>query len=425
MAVFESQRDGEAAEAREARIAELRARRRKRLRWLAWRSGIAVGVLGLLAVGLAYWLLTTLGGRDFLLAQIQARLPAGTVFEWRAAEGPASGPLTLYDVRFVYQACPDRDEEPVPFGDCDEPLTLSFEAARVMLDPDIRPLFGRRLRLDALEVDDARLLLPPGSDEPFELPTWPGSLPQIGPLPLALQADRIDIRDFEVIGAEGPLIDVRSASGALDASNGALRVDNLLVDSDRGAFRVHGHYLPDQDYRMDLVASALLPAPAGRTRPRLGLVARGDVNDLAIAVRGHAPAPLAIDLTLRGGERRAGGWAWMPRRSTLPCWRAARPAPRRCACCWRRMASAARPTCKVGSAMASWRRSSTRRRCNSRTRCWNCARCGWTRWMAASACAAAPTSRTASGHRGSSRCRRATCSGAAVPTRPPARCRPR
>ena len=306
MAVFESQRDGEAAAAREARIAELRARRRKRLRWLAVRSGIVIGVLGLLAVGLVYWLLTTLGGRDFLLAQIQARLPAGTVFEWRAAEGPASGPLILHDVRFVYQACPDRDEEPVPFGDCDEPLTLSFEAARVMLDPDIRPLFGRRLRLDALEVDDARLLLPPGSDEPFELPRWPDSLPQIGPLPLALQADRIAIRNFEVVGAEGPIIDVHRATGALDASNGELRVDNLVVDSDRGAFRVHGEYLPDQDYRMDLVASALLPAPAGRTRPRLGLVARGDVNDLTIALRGHAPAPVAVDLTLRGGERP--GW---------------------------------------------------------------------------------------------------------------------
>ena len=42
MAVFESQRDGEAAAAREARIAELRARRRKRLRWLAVRSGIGL-----------------------------------------------------------------------------------------------------------------------------------------------------------------------------------------------------------------------------------------------------------------------------------------------------------------------------------------------------------------------------------------------
>lgn len=310
MAIFRARRGIDpnlSPEEREARIAELRARRRKRARVLALRSGIVVGVLGLLAVGLVYWLLMTLGGRDFLLAQISARLPPGTTFEWRAAEGPATGPLTLYDVRFVYQACPDRDEEPVPFGDCDEPLTLSFEAGRVMLDPDIRPLFGRLLRLDALEIDDARLTLPPSADdEPFELPTWPDVLPQIGPLPLAMQADAIRIQRFEVVGADGPIIDVRSATGALDARDGQLRVDNLVVDSDLGRFAVNGEYLPDDDYRMDLVASAVLPAPPGRTRPRFGLVARGDVTELAVAIRGNAPAPVRADLTLRGRDRP--GW---------------------------------------------------------------------------------------------------------------------
>lgn len=306
--VFRSHRDPDASpEAREARIAELRARRRKRLRWLAIRSAFVVGGLALLAAGLLYWLLMTLGGRDFLLAQIVARLPAGTTFEWRDAEGPATGPLTLHDVRFVYRSCPDRDGEPVPFGGCETPDALSFQAARVMIDPDIRPLLGKLLRLDALEIDGGRLQLPPSRDDtPFELPSWPDALPQIGPLPLAMQADAIRIDGFEVIGAEGPIIDIRSATGALDARDGRLHVENLVVDSDRGRFAVHGDYVPSEDYRMDLVASAVLPAPAGRTRPRIGLAAHGDATELGVAIRGNAPAPVSADLSLRGRDRP--GW---------------------------------------------------------------------------------------------------------------------
>ena len=66
-----------------------------------------------------------------------------------------------------------------------------FTARRVYLDLALRPLLGRRLRLDALEISDATLDLP-ASDEPFELPRWPDVLPQIGP-PLALQADDVGV----------------------------------------------------------------------------------------------------------------------------------------------------------------------------------------------------------------------------------------
>jgi translocation and assembly module TamB len=41
---------------------------------------------------LAYWLLTTIGGRDLLLRQIVARLPANATLTWEQAEGPARGP---------------------------------------------------------------------------------------------------------------------------------------------------------------------------------------------------------------------------------------------------------------------------------------------------------------------------------------------
>ncbi|MDQ3495189.1 MAG: translocation/assembly module TamB, partial [Pseudomonadota bacterium] len=262
-------------EQREARIAELRAQRHVRLRRLALRSAIGAGVLVLLLALVAYWALTTLGGRNFLLGQIVSRLPAGTELTWRDAEGPAAGPLVLHDVRLVVRSCPDRDGEPVPFGLCTDPDTLTFTARRIRLDPDIRPLFGRLLRLDVLEVDSATLDLP-RSDKPFELPRWPESLPRIEP-PLDLQVDAITIDGLVVTRAGAPTIDIARVRGGLDARAGRLRLDQVVVDSDRGLFRVDGDYAPRDNYATDLTASALLPAPAGRTRPRLGLVARGDL----------------------------------------------------------------------------------------------------------------------------------------------------
>ena len=286
-------------EEREARIAELRARRRARARTLAIRSGIGALVLALLGLAALYWLLMTLGGRDFLLSQVVARLPAGTTLEWQRAEGPASGPLTMHGVRFVQQVCPDRDGEPVPHGQCTAPRALTFGARRVTLDPDIRPLLGRLLRLDRLEVEGATLDVPPSADEPFELPRWPEVLPQVNP-PLGLQVDAIVVDGFAVTRAGEPLVDVRTLRGGLDAREGVLRLQDVVVDSDRGRFAARGEYAPGEDYRMDLTVSALLPAPAGRTRPRLGLVARGDVSALDIALAGHVPAPVRAHLALRG-----------------------------------------------------------------------------------------------------------------------------
>ncbi|MEO6264077.1 MAG: hypothetical protein ABIO58_03795, partial [Luteimonas sp.] len=76
------------------------AARRALTRRIALRSALGSLALALGLVLFLWWLLTSFGGRDFLLAQIVARLPAGTTLTWRQAEGPASGPLTLQGVRF-------------------------------------------------------------------------------------------------------------------------------------------------------------------------------------------------------------------------------------------------------------------------------------------------------------------------------------
>ena len=290
-------------EERERRIAELREKRHRRLTVLAWRSAfIAVGIALVVALVL-YWLLTTVRGRDVLLNQIASRLPAGAELTWERAEGPASGPMTLHGVHFslprqLDPECVASDEASCEMGE------IMFDADMVVLDPALRPLFGRRLRMDAMVVRGATLDLP-RSDTPFKLPEWPESLPEIAP-PLELQADAIEVDDFTVTRDGAPLIEIRKARGGIDASDGRLHVEHLIVASDRGRFTLDGDYAPADDYRMDLTATAVLPAPTGRTAPSLGLVARGDLAHLEIALAGKAPAPLDATLVLdddTNGER--------------------------------------------------------------------------------------------------------------------------
>ena len=269
-------------EEREERIAELRSKRRARVRFLAIRTGVLTAVLVVVLIGVVYWLVSTIAGRDALLSQVVQRLPANASLTWRSAEGPVRGPLTMHDMRFTYDA-------------------IVFTAERVTLEPALLPLLGKHLRLDALQVENATLDLPP-SDEPFELPRWPDSLPQINP-PLALTADDIQIDGFRISSAGEPTITIRRLRGGLEAQPGSLHLENIAVDSDRGRFTAHGDYKPADNYRSDLLATAVLPAARGRTPARLGLVVRGDLDEMDIGIAGRAPGVVRATLVLRGKDR--------------------------------------------------------------------------------------------------------------------------
>jgi translocation and assembly module TamB len=267
--------------------AERSKARRAFARKLALRSMLAALALGVLAFALLYWLLTSIGGRDVLLAQVVARLPPGATLTWERAEGPVSGPLTMHGVRFDYASDPARPTR-----------RITFTARSIHVDPALRPLLGRTLRLDALDIRGATLEIPE-SEEPFEFPRWPESLPAIEP-PLALQADTIHIDGLRVTQSGVPMVDVRSARGGLRASRGSLHVEHVNVDSDVGRFAMHGDYVPRARYRTDFTATAVLPTQGGRTAPRFGIVARGDVSKLDVAIAGRLPAPARATLTLRG-----------------------------------------------------------------------------------------------------------------------------
>ena len=267
----------------------------RRRRWLA----AAVGAL-LLAAGLGlllYWLLATVGGRDALLAQVAARLPPGARLTWRTAEGPLAGPLVLRGVRLTLPRPRDARCRPTPQAPC-ATGTLVFTADRLRVQPALRPLLARTLRLQALEVRGAHLVLP-RDDTPFELPRWPQVLPQIA-LPLTLEVAALRIDDLRVQREDAPLLHVRHAGGGLQAGDGWLRVPQLQAETDRGQFRLQGEYRPRDRYRSDLVATAVLPAPAGHSLPRLGLVVRGDLARMDVALAGRLPGPTRATLTLRG-----------------------------------------------------------------------------------------------------------------------------
>src|SRR3546814_6584111 len=79
-------------------------------------------------------------------------------------------------------------------------------------------------------VEGAALDLP-STDSPFELPTWPEVLPDIDP-PLGLQADTIQIDDFRVSREGEHVIDIRRVRGGLDAREGSLHLEHVVVRSE-------------------------------------------------------------------------------------------------------------------------------------------------------------------------------------------------
>src|SRR3546814_6228900 len=68
--------------------------------------------------------------------------------------------------------------------------------------------------------------------------SWPEVHPDINP-PLGLQADAIQIDDFRVSREGEHVIDIRRVRGGLDAREGSLHLEHVVVDSDRGRFTAH------------------------------------------------------------------------------------------------------------------------------------------------------------------------------------------
>ncbi|HEU0153428.1 MAG TPA: translocation/assembly module TamB domain-containing protein [Arenimonas sp.] len=252
------------------------------------RAGIGLGLLALAAGTLLFWLLATGGGRDELLGRLLRALPPDAL-QYSRAEGTVSGPLVLHDV--VYR----QDG-------------LAFRARRVMLDARVLPVLGRRLQLDALEVDDAELILPPAEDAPFALPEWPGVLPRLA-VPLDLRATRFTIDGFVLRqGDAAPWSLARAEGSDLHLVDGGLRLGALDATHANGRLSLSGEYLPDRNFRTQLKGRLDLPATDTLPAASLAFDGQGDLDRFALEAAGTLPERSALTLSLADGGGAAPAW---------------------------------------------------------------------------------------------------------------------
>lgn len=269
------------------------------MNWRRWLLGGGIVVFALLLVlGCALaWLLNSTGGRDWALQRAVASLPANSHLHWAQAEGNLAGPLTLRGVELAMPI--QRDSDCVPQVQIACAMgTLRLHVNTLTLRAAILPLLTRTLRIESLILADVQLDLP-RDDTRFKLPKWPDVLPRLD-LPLTVQADAIAIDRFAIAQEGERQIILNTVRGGVRVAPGALHIEHLQADTDRGQFSVRGDYRPRDNYRSDLRASAVLPAPAGQSAPQLQLQAQGDLSSLNVNLNGHAPAPLQAHLNLQG-----------------------------------------------------------------------------------------------------------------------------
>ncbi len=247
-----------------------------------------------LAVSLALlWLLYTASGRDTVLHQLAAHLPAGSRLQWQQAEGRLAGPLRLQGLRLEMPkqrnaACTPTPDMPCSMG------TLHAHIEHAELDLALTPLLWRRLQLNTLTLRSITLDLP-ASNTPFELPQWPDVLPTLE-LPLSVYADAIAIDAFTLLQDSNPQLTLHRLRGGVRLGNGWAHFRHLQLDTDYGALHVHGRYAPRQNFRTDLHASATLkdnPVP-------VTLQAQGDLNAFTMEAEGKLPGATRLTLNLQG-----------------------------------------------------------------------------------------------------------------------------
>lgn len=251
-----------------------------------WALAIAAALL-LATLALGTWLVRSDAGRDAVLAQVQQRLPPGAL-AWERAEGPLLGPLVLHGVRWR------------------QPDGLEVDAARVRLDLALRPLVGHTLRLDAADAEGVRVRLAPvDPDAPVEATPWHQALPTLA-LPLGVEVPALRVRALAIEDAAGaPLLAVATLDAGVVLREGALAIDGLSLDSDRGALALDATYRPAERFRTTLAGTLTLPAAEGAAPLPLALQAEGDLDRATLALRGDG---LTLDATIDAPTADAPRW---------------------------------------------------------------------------------------------------------------------
>ena len=252
------------------------------LRALRWAALGAVLLIALLALA-AQWLLGSEGGRDLLLRQAVAALPEGAL-RIGQREGSVAGGLRLRDVVFEDDA-------------------MRVEIAMLEATPRLPGLDGPTLNLAALRGRGVRVQLKDAAEEPS--PPWPASLPTLD-LPLALRVDALEVRDVAVMlppaagdaaSAEPTRVIDRFAT-AVHLQPGRLDLEAIAIDAPQGGVRGTLAYAPTQDFATRLALDLTLAAGARAALRLDGGLAKGRAT-----LDGTAGGPVAVAFDWRDAGR--------------------------------------------------------------------------------------------------------------------------
>lgn len=195
-------------------------RRRLGLRIALWTGGSLL-FLVVLVLGVVSWLLFTTSGARWVAELATSRFAPQV--KYATLDGTIAGELVITDFRFE--------------GD---PTTAKIRIARMTVDPTLRMLFSRVLRIDRASVEGLVLTLPDQEkpDEPDE-PLW------VEP-PLEVVVNDFALRDARVIKANEQLVSVKQLGIAARWSAEAIEIDRLeLLPGDvEGRLDVKGRITP-------------------------------------------------------------------------------------------------------------------------------------------------------------------------------------
>ncbi len=190
-------------------------------KWLAVGGGVLAFLL-LALIGAVSWLLFTTSGARWVAGLATSRFAPPVRVEYASIDGTIAGELVVTDFRFE--------------GD---PTTAKVRIARMTVDPTLRMLFSRVLRIERASVRGLVLTLPeqqkPQSDEPL----W------VEP-PLEVVVNDFALEDGRVVRANESLLVVKQLGVAARWSREELIIERLsLLSGDiEGQLDVTGRITP-------------------------------------------------------------------------------------------------------------------------------------------------------------------------------------
>lgn len=272
-------------------------------RWLLW-AALALGGLVLALVLLGVWLLASESGARFALARTQALLPAGSL-EWRAQRGSLAQGLEFEGLRYAQDG-------------------LSIDVDRLRVRAVLGQALAARLRVQRLEAEGIRVLLPSDQAETEPAPTFEIRLPESLPslvLPLDIEIASAALSALRIERASEPATDAGSAPGpesapaadpallfeaeriavsALQLQGGQLRLGELQLDSPLLQLRAQGEVDSLRDWQSDLQLAG--EWRAGLEAPQAfeaGI--EGALQALRLQLRLPDAPDVALDADLREG----------------------------------------------------------------------------------------------------------------------------